>query len=106
MKLWLETETYERAKACAKRVDMPLRRWCRLACKGYKDTAILAECESVAKREACTLATIDGNCDPKLAQASIKLAVEFAEAQNRRVPSWLFNEAARVMTLAAGKAAV
>jgi hypothetical protein len=89
MKLWLDNETHARAKACAKRVDMPLRKWCHLACVGYMDTAVLAECVSVAKRDACTLATIDGECEPKLAAVCILMGVEFVEVQNKRVQSWV-----------------
>ena len=89
MKLKIRTDIYERAKACADKVDMAVGAWCGLACIRYAPACHLSVVANDELRGvATTVATINGDWFAGHARRCIAAAVDAVEAINARNPSW------------------
>ena len=95
MKLRIAKDIYTRAQDCAYRVDMPVGRWCGLACKRYGTTGKFAVGHRVANKGASVVATIDGEWDTKAAQYAIEYACDCVEKLNARLPPLFGDDEAR-----------
>jgi hypothetical protein len=85
MKLRLPTELRDRAKTCAKAVDMTLGDWVSLAWKQYERGKLDVGNEPVGVNSTSACTVIDHavfGADGKELRRVILAAVEFAEARN------------------------
>ena len=96
MKLRIAKDIYTRAQDCAYRVDMPVGRWCGLACKRYgSHSYAIADLMRVANEGATTVATVDGEWDANNARAAILAACDCVEKLNARLPPLFGDDEAR-----------
>ena len=96
MKLKIRKDIYDRAKACADKVDMPVGEWCGLACVKYAPADHLSVVANDRLDGVATVATIDGSWFAGHARRCIAAAVDAVEVINARNPHWFGVDAACV----------